>query len=297
MWDPPEDDLKKFSYIMFQAEECPTTGTLHYQGYLETIDKMTRKAVMTSLWGTKKGKHFWCAPSKGTAKDNMEYCSKSKTRVPGIEPYQRGSPFELIEKTTKKRSRGEEITREAFQLDKLPRVTEDNAWLIANYGRRIKDMLHIKALQDAPPRVIERAMECILHIGPKETGKSTAMWAGATLTDTYNVEPANGKLWWDDYTYQNKIILDEFKGEIPARILNKILDKWPLTLEIKGDKRHAHWTKVEVASNYPIKDWYACPIEQATVARRFHKCLLYSKLGVPPVLADPITGIAIPQAK
>jgi len=296
MWDEPFDDSTIFSYIMYQPEICPKTGRLHFQGYLETHLKKTRKAVMTSLWGGIKGKHFWCTPSRGTAAENQKYCSKRETRAPGLEAYQRGSPFEPLERPTK-RSRGEEIAREAYRLGKIPKVTEDNAWVITQYGRRVKDMLDIKDLQEAPPRVTHRDIECILRIGDTETGKSTALWAGHTVEDTYNVEPANGSLWWDGYRYQDRIVIDEFKGQIDAKMLNKILDKFPFDLQIKGKQGHAHWTKVEVASNYPINKWYSDPIEQRTVARRFKgRCYLHRK-DEEPVLADPITGVPIPQVK
>lgn len=296
MWDEPYDDSTIFSYIMYQAEICPTTGTLHFQGYCETHLKKTRKAVMKALWGPVKGKHFWCTPSKGTAAENLAYCSKSETRQTDSEVYQRGSPIELLERPIK-RSRGEELARETFRLGRIPTVTEDSAWAITQYGRRLQDMLKIKAMDHAPPLEDIRDIRCILHIGPKGTGKSTAMWDGHTRADTYAIIPANGKLWWDGYTHQRACVIDEFKGEIPARLLNRILDKFPFSIEIKGSRADAYWTEVQIASNYPIKEWYSCPIEQETVARRFHKCLLYSKVGVPPVPADPLTGIATPQAK
>lgn len=58
-------------YIIVGFETAPTTGTPHYQGYVQFTDRVSRKVACERLGGRA---HVLVA--RGTAEDNMKYCSK-----------------------------------------------------------------------------------------------------------------------------------------------------------------------------------------------------------------------------
>lgn len=69
----------KASYICYQKETAPSTGTPHLQGYVVFPKKIRRSGVKKALQSTAV-----CAVrSDGTPSANRAYCSKSETATPG----------------------------------------------------------------------------------------------------------------------------------------------------------------------------------------------------------------------
>lgn len=78
--DPDEGlffDDEKISYVTYQGEKCPSTGKLHWQGYVEFKNVMRRRECQRAL-GEKK---CHVEPRKGTQKQAIDYCHKLDTRV------------------------------------------------------------------------------------------------------------------------------------------------------------------------------------------------------------------------
>lgn len=77
-WEP----LTKFH--VFQEEKCPTTGNLHYQGYMEFKNKLGHgrlKALDANM-------HFGARYPKSTPAQAAAYCTKDDTRITG--PWETG---------------------------------------------------------------------------------------------------------------------------------------------------------------------------------------------------------------
>jgi len=71
-----KDDIVDFCF--FQLEAAPTTGKLHWQGYVEFKSKTTiTQARKLFIDGANYRK------AEGTAEQNMIYCSKSRSKVAG----------------------------------------------------------------------------------------------------------------------------------------------------------------------------------------------------------------------
>lgn len=80
----------KISYYIFQ-EEQGEKGTRHFQGYIE-FKKPTRLSAIKKLFPK-----IHAEMSKGTRQQNIDYCSKSKTKISG--PYSNeelDEPIEII---------------------------------------------------------------------------------------------------------------------------------------------------------------------------------------------------------
>ena len=71
--------------MVFQREECPTTGRRHWQGYLV----LAKKSTLSWLKNNVDGEAHW-EKAKGDVKANIDYCTKQETRVPGTEPTEIG---------------------------------------------------------------------------------------------------------------------------------------------------------------------------------------------------------------
>jgi len=78
--DPPLHwaDKQYFKYMMYQVERAPETGKVHLQGFLCFTNKVSL-AMLKRVYS--KTAHWEL--SRGTLAQNIEYCSKDKTRVVG----------------------------------------------------------------------------------------------------------------------------------------------------------------------------------------------------------------------
>lgn len=85
-WDPSRISWNtrrpKIAYLTCQLEKCPTTGTIHYQGYLECQRASGRDSVKKAIGS----KEVHLEPRKGTQTQAIAYCKKeeSRTELDGI---------------------------------------------------------------------------------------------------------------------------------------------------------------------------------------------------------------------
>ena len=81
-------DCEHIVYGVWQLEECPKTGRLHWQGFVNLKNPRGLKGVQTLLGIGKSWVKIADYPQKAA-----EYCMKKETRVKG--PYEIGDPSGL----------------------------------------------------------------------------------------------------------------------------------------------------------------------------------------------------------
>lgn len=74
--EEPKYDEKICNYMVYQQEKCPTTGKLHYQGYVEFKSKTSINRMQKMI-----GCKCRCAVRGGTNQQASDYCKKEDTRV------------------------------------------------------------------------------------------------------------------------------------------------------------------------------------------------------------------------
>lgn len=93
--------------------------------------------------------------------------------------------------------------------------------------------------------------EVTILYGPPGTGKTRSAYEAHP--DLYTIcEPPqshNPTIWFDGYTGQDTILLDDFYGWIPYAQILRFTDGYPQTLPIKGSTVKRNWTKVIITSN------------------------------------------------
>lgn len=73
-----EFDSKWMQYLVYQKEKCPQTGKFHYQGFVYTKKKSRQTTVLKKLGG-----RLTVQTCRGTADQNIAYCTKEESRVAG----------------------------------------------------------------------------------------------------------------------------------------------------------------------------------------------------------------------
>jgi hypothetical protein len=108
--------------------------------------------------------------------------------------------------------------------------------------------------------------------GPTGTGKSHRVFSTWDIEDFYVVPEQHGNsVWLDGYDGEEIAVFDDFNWEeIPIKTFLRLLDKWPVTAQVKNGMTYPCWTKVYITSNINPVHWYpnAHPEHQNALMRR-----------------------------
>lgn len=195
----------KCKYVIFGKEVCPTTGKMHHQGYMEF-------GITKRLVALKKldDKIHWSA-CRGSQEENINYCSKEGVVTEWGEKGQQGKRSDML--------RAIEMIEEGKGDQEI--IREVGTWQSA----RTMALLRCQMIPErkTPPLVI-------WIYGPTGVGKTreARKWLG-DKADCVSYE--NGFI--IGYTGRN-VLFDEFRGTVPYHKMLQLLDRYPLTVNIKG---------------------------------------------------------------
>lgn len=128
------------------------------------------------------------------------------------------------------------------------------------YGRGIERARYVYA----PKRDPKDGIEILIYWGDSGTGKTRK--AIEENPDAYLLSKArDGKgVWWQGYSGQKTVIIDEFYGWIPYDTLLKICDRYPYEIEFKGGSTQLAANKIIITSNKPWEEWYGPELGEKT---------------------------------
>lgn len=221
-------------YLAFQLEEG-ADGTRHIQGYIE----------MTSAWRFQRLKSLISQRShvemrRGTRTQARDYVMKEDSRVEGPWEYGTWSPDESPAKATANQIR-ELVAQGKRETD----LWEQHFGWMARYYRGVREYVRIRTM----PRSTKTRV--IILYGPTRTGKSR--WCMENLTDIY--WKPRGE-WWDGYTNEQSVVIDDFYGWIKYDELLRLGDRYPLLVPTKGGYSQFTASTIAITSNRLPKDWY-----------------------------------------
>jgi len=232
-------------YCIAGREVAPATATRHLQGYIQFTDAKSLSAVRTILPGchleSARGKPHQCA----------EYCRKDGLfREIGVHPQDPG---------TREKLRWEHA-RTMAQTGSFEEIPADI------YIRYIGNLERIRANHLPPLESLETPCGIWL-LGPSGAGKSRGVRSQFPL-----VYPKPLNKWWDGYTDQKCVLLDDVDDNQSSWIGNFLKiwsDHYPFIAEKKGGSRLIRPDLIIVTSQYPIEHLFKCGLLQQALNRRF----------------------------
>jgi len=275
----PEDHPKNwtgYKYLVYQLEKGHDTGTYHWQGYVYWLRKK-------ALGGCKKvhGHAHW-EPRRGTHEQAREYCTKEDTRVPGTDmenPYDPG-PFEFGD-PPEPGKRNDLLEIKALVDENAPEkdLWENHFGSMVRYSSGINKYRNIKIT----PRSYKT--EVAVFYGPTGTGKTRYIRDTLPSDKCYWITKGRtGDPWMDGYdpVVHDHVVIDEFYGWIKWDMLLRMLDRYPLQLEIKGGMVQFKPKYIWITSNKSPAEWYKTGEngrDFATLLRRLNVIRRYTALG------------------
>lgn len=105
----------------------------------------------------------------------------------------------------------------------------------------LKYHMGFKALQnDYECEMRTRKPNVVWSYGPTGTGKTKSFYDFVEHRggiNNNNIYIKDSTKWWDGYKGQPYILIDDFRGAIPFNMLLRILDRYPMNVEVKGGYR------------------------------------------------------------
>jgi len=256
-------------YYCHGTELCPTTGTEHLQMFFifkhdQSLQNLIR---LFSIWlNFPNTLAFKIADNNNQA--CIDYCQKDGTdfEFHGREPRGKGARSDLIA-VVDIISAGGSMNDIAFKcpIQFIKAGAGIQRWVAA-----------ISAPRDFKTEVYW------LH-GPTGSGKSK--WAMATSDRNDLYLKAGSNKWWDGYTNQKNVIMDDFRPskEIPFEFLLRLLDRHPVMVEVKGASIQFAPERIFITTPHPPQEtWSHCEwIGQEQLGqlfRRIDKVICFSNL-------------------
>lgn len=257
-------DSYTVSYLVYQREEAPSTGGLHWQCYIEFLSRKRFNTVRKYCMDQGLSK-FHIEPARGQPSQNRAYCTKPETAI--------GEAFEWGKiQPDREQGRRNDILKaiEDCKNSSLAKVIEDNPGCLKYFNALEKYQRLIQ------PSTRRPNLRVFYLWGPPGTGKSRSVQDTLDRLDKPYCKPllVPPAIWFEGYVNQPIVWLDDFDPRLyPLPQVLHILDVYPLTLQVKGSSAQAHYTKVYITSNVDPK------LLAPQIRRRFTHVLDFSEDG------------------
>lgn len=254
----------KFRYLVFQKELGEENQIPHYQGYVEFS-----AAVYLSAMSKILGRAHW-ETRRGPRDDARKYCMKEDTRTEG--PWEAGE----YEQSRGHRSDLDAIYKMAREGAAVEVIGDAHPALYLRYYKAVTHVRRMGALT-APGSRLD--LKVSFFFGPPRLGKTRLAYARDP--NLYSI-PIGKDIWYDGYTGQNTLLIDDFSGQMRLVDLLRALDVYPVQVPVKGDFVWLKCKNIILTSNVHPKMWYDYTTRrdsQEALFERFHEAIWFPKGG------------------
>lgn len=242
-------------YLVYQ-KEFGEQGTPHLQGYV-IFNSEQRLAALKKL---NSGAHW--EPRRGSHEDASHYCKKpvqgcecrhcvtARTQQLPEEQHESGTP-----PAPGKRNDLLAVKEKIYAGATYKTILNENFVACASHSAFFREVIRIQQ----PRRNFKT--EVIIVTGPPGSGKSYWCREQCKLlnsTEEPYMKP-QGK-WWDDYSNEENVIMDEFSGShCPWATLLNLLDEYPMLVEVKNGYAQFNSKRIFITANTEYHEWYEEP--------------------------------------
>lgn len=245
------------SYLIYGLEQCNSTGSWHWQGYVEFSRRIGRRQLQEIF----NNSHF--EDRHGNALQAATYCAKDGEYCEFGSISQQGRRTDL-----------EQLSQSIVDGASIVSVAESCPRLFVQYGRGLSLLQSVCRQSHQRPW---RHTQIEIWWGVTGTGKTRTFFSQYDVADTYRFLYRGSTDYWDGYTGQHNVLFDEFESQIRLSDMLMYCDGHPLLLNIKFAHGYADWDTVTIISNSNPQTFYAnCSTERRDAfARRVTRVIEY----------------------
>lgn len=239
--------MKKAKYGIV-GKEVGEKGTPHLQGYIHLLNPLCFEKLKAYI----PRAHIEVAG--GTDMDNYRYCSKDKEYTEwGEKGEGQGARTDIKEIANLIKSG--DIT--------LMDIMFDYPDMYLKYSRSFEKMFNaVQPHREVPPTVV-------WLYGKAGVGKTRYV---IDKHGANNVYMKDNTSWWDGYSQQEVILIDDFDNNIPYRTLLRILDRYRYQGQVKGGYVNINSPLIYITCEFPPHKYWN-DNELAQVTRRLTSVL------------------------
>lgn len=244
-------------YAVWQREKGEQ-GTEHLQGYVVFLIKHHRswvnKNCVAAHWEARVGnhaqaKHYCTKPHDGCSCKHCEGCPPALAGLweAGEEGENLGGQGKRNDLVSLKRA----LDEGRSEAD----IAQDDD-LFPVWARHHKIIPRYKMFRSEHQRNWQT--EVVVYWGPPGSGKSRRAMAEAGPGAYWLPKPSSNSapLYWDGYEGQEHVVIDEFYGWMPRDTMQRVVDRYPLTVACRGYSTPFVAKKVWITSNQPPDKWW-----------------------------------------
>lgn len=225
------------------GKELGEQGTPHLQGYIELNSRRGMRHLKGLL-----GRRVHVEIARGSLQSNQDYCKKEG------DYFESGTPIPSQGTRTDLLSVKEDLDA-GMQEDAIAEK-HFSAWV--RYSQSFQKYRALKSAKD-------RSWKTKVFVLWGETGTGKTRYVYDQIGDNQRIWVPGDYEWFDGYTGQEIVLFDDFRGEYPIQFLLKLLDRYPMSVKIKGSFTKWCPKKIYITSNVSPEDWYL-NIDQRTRA-------------------------------
>lgn len=240
-------------------------STKHLQCYVYLKNAITRKAL------SKKIPRAFLEEQKGTNHQAASYCKKEGNYVEYGEIPKKGARNDL-------KDLKDDIKNGMKMIDIVEKYPAQSLRYMNNITKMISIFNDNKA-KNTPFRKVT------VHVlfGETGCGKTSSVFKDCSPEIPYQLLKSSGStIWWEHYQNDKIILIDDFYSWISWNEILRILDGYPLALNVKHSSAHAFYDTVYITSNSEPNDWYPNIVDKSALFRRINYIYHFkNKLGEP----------------
>lgn len=255
------------TYYVYQMEQCPKTGSFHWQGYIE-VDAKVRMTTVLKLINSTTAEVYY---RKGTQQEMIAYCTKTEETIAknpnwfcwaekGLRvkheaagPYSNGTPRTCEQG---KRSDLQDLCDIIINGGSTHDVMRQYPAAFMRYDRHIEKFYTEWYSQDKYKRSFEGNESCnvIVLVGEGGLGKSKELYQIASSEPFYEKTPTTK--WWDGYKGENTVVINDYRGSFLIEDFIRLLDRYQYQGEVKGGAINIRAKRFIITSNLEPEKWY-----------------------------------------
>lgn len=214
----------------------------------------------------------------GSVKQNREYLLKEGNHEDKKYTQVEGTFYEEGEIPEEKQGKRNDITKiyEAINhgLDVLEILD-----LYPQYSLKLNNIitLYNKIQSEKINKDLRKELKVTYIYGLPGTGKTSYIFENYDIENIYIADSSNPNM-FDEYHYEDVLVLDEFNSSIQITQLNRYLDIYPISLKARYVDKKANYNEVVIISNVFLSEQYPqVQIEKDIIyeafLRRIHKVI------------------------